>query len=43
MKRFTRTMVGSLALALGMAMSMGQVVGAQAVSPTDPASVVLAF
>jgi hypothetical protein len=36
-------MVGSLALALGMAMSMGQVVGAQAVSPSDPASVVLAF
>ncbi len=43
MKRFTRTMVGSLALALGMAMTMGQVVGAQAVSPTDPASVILAF
>jgi hypothetical protein len=43
MKRFTKTMVGSLALALGMAMSMGQVVGAQTVSPADPASVALAF
>lgn len=43
MKRFTWTMVGSLALALGMAMSMGQVVGAQAVSPSDPASVLLTF